>query len=145
MAAVLAYVAYQFRITAILRGHLARLEERMNETLGVDVHMWNSALVETYMAHNNVINSFMMFPMMVFCVVVLVYCFWVTLQMTLNGDVYLVILISYWGSVFICFACIILPSIFGNEKIRAKTYFAEDVWKYYKILRNKKIDAYKRK
>ena len=58
LAAVTAHVSYQFRITAILRGHLARLEERMNERLGENVHMWNSALVETYMAHNNHINSF---------------------------------------------------------------------------------------
>lgn len=41
----------------ILRGHLAALEREMNDTLEEDVHMWNSALVETFMAHNNSISG----------------------------------------------------------------------------------------
>ena len=39
--AMLAYVSYQFRITAIIRGHLAALEDDMNKALHKDVHLWH--------------------------------------------------------------------------------------------------------
>ena len=54
---ILACLSYQFRITAILRGHLAALEEQMNTKLGESIHLWNSALVDTYMANNNMLNQ----------------------------------------------------------------------------------------
>ena len=56
LISVFGYLSYQFRITVILRGHLSALEKSMNEKIGKNVHMWNSALVETFMAHNNMIN-----------------------------------------------------------------------------------------
>lgn len=59
--AVFSHLSYQFRITAILRGHLSALEKEMNETLNKDIHLWNSALVETFMAHNNSINRYVKF------------------------------------------------------------------------------------
>lgn len=41
----LAYLSYQFRITAILCGHLTDLERKMNKRLGEDVHLWNSVYI----------------------------------------------------------------------------------------------------
>ncbi len=65
LIAFFSYVSYQFRITAILRGHLAALEESMNKKMNENVHMWNSSLLEVFMAHNNSINKMMMIPILV--------------------------------------------------------------------------------
>lgn len=142
LAAVTANVSYQFRIVAILRGHLARLEERMNETLGENVHMWNSALVETYMAHNNVINNWMMVPMFAFCIIVLLYCLVDTWNMVLQGNVNFWICAGYWAVVLVSFLVIIAPPFLRNEKIRYRTYHEEDVWQDYDKYKSKAIKDY---
>lgn len=142
LAAVTAYVSYQFRIVAILRGHLARLEERMNETLGENVHMWNSALVETYMAHNNVVNNWMMVPMFAFCIFVLLYCLVDTWNMVLQGNVNFWICAVYWAVVLGSFLLIIAPPFLRNGKIRYRTYHEEDVWRDYAEYKGKQIKKY---
>lgn len=129
--AMLAYVSYQFRITAILRGHLAALEDDMNKMLHKDVHLWNSALVETFMAHNNDINSKMMIPMMVFIGGLTIYCIVVT-YLVLNKNFLCVVLwIGYWVLIFALASIVIFP-FFKNECIRAETYNEKRVVRNYK-------------
>ena len=129
--AILAYVSYQFRITAIIRGHLAALENDMNKALHKDVHLWNSALVETFMAHNNSINNKMMIPMMLFVGAVSVYCMVVTYWI-LNKNIFSIMLwIGYW-LMTLGLACIVIRPFFMNECIRSETYNEEKVVKNYK-------------
>lgn len=142
LATILAYVSYQFRIVAVIRGHLSRLEEKMNKNLGENVHMWNSALVETYLAHNNVVNNYMMLPMGAFCVIVIGYCFWTTLQMTLQSEVAILFFIAYWLVVLVSFIFIIFPPFLKNGEIRYRTYHEEDVWKDYENFKKEKIETY---
>lgn len=129
--AMLAYVSYQFRITAILRGHLAALEDDMNKTLHKNVHLWNSALVETFMAHNNSINSRMMVPMMFFVGALAIYCMVVTYWILDKNSLLIILWVGYWLMVIIL-ACIVILPFFMNECIRAETYDEEKVVKNYK-------------
>lgn len=121
IVAVLAYVSYQFRITAILRGHLAALERSMNSKLKENVHMWNSALVETFMARNNVINNFMMIPMVLMVGILGAYCVLVSLNAFNDSPYKWIILFVYWTVIFVC-AIIVLIPFFTNEKVRRETY-----------------------
>lgn len=139
IVAVFAYISYQFRITAILRGHLAALERKMNMDLGEDVHLWNSALVETFMAHNNSINKYMMVPMFMFIAVIIVYCViftWEAVKRIIFGKV---VFICYWIMIMIGTLIVLLP-FFGNESIRHQTEDEERVTKKYKeYLESRKI------
>lgn len=113
---VFGVLGYQFRITAILRGHLARVEEEMNKILNNDVYMWNSALVEVYMAHKNAPNNFLMVPIMIFIIGVVAVCFiltWSAGKLWFN--------IVYWAVVFILATVVLIP-FFRNEKFRYSTY-----------------------
>ena len=129
--AMLAYVSYQFRITAIIRGHLAALEDDMNKALHKDVHLWNSALVETFMAHNNSINNKMMIPMMFFVGALSVYCMVVTYWILNNSIFSIMLWIGYWLMILVL-ACIVILPFFMNECIRSETYNEEKVVKNYK-------------
>lgn len=60
------YLCYQFRITAILRGHLAFIEDRMNEIAGKPIFMWNSVLIDTHMAYKNAANRITIIPILLF-------------------------------------------------------------------------------
>lgn len=142
LVAVFAYLSYQFRITAIIRGHLATLEEKMNKHLKEDVHMWNSALVETFMAHNNGINKFMMVPMVMFIFLLIGYCIhfsWIALA-DVNYRVAWMIL--YWSLVIIG-AIIDFVPLLNNETIRTEIRDEDKVKtmykKYLKEAKNKRV------
>lgn len=140
IVAVFSYLSYQFRITAILRGHLAALEEKMNAELGENVHMWNSALVEVYMAHNNSINNFMMVPIMVFIIVLTMYCIYFTRKILVGIPYAKLIFWGYWMLVFVGATIVFYPFL-TNEKIRHETYNEEHVmnlYERYKAMRNDK-------
>lgn len=146
LIAFFAYVSYQFRITAILRGHLAALEESMNKKMCESVHMWNSVLVETFMAHNNSINKIMMIPIVGFLMLLIGYCLiitWNLLILSENriefGTIYF---IFYWFIVIIFFLIVFIPFL-KNEDVRYETYNEKKVYnKYieYKILKDRKKD-----
>lgn len=128
---ILAYISYQFQITAILRGHLAALEEDMNKKIGKDVHLWNSALVETFMAHNNSINNMMMFPIMAFIIVLTGYCMYFSKRVIVHfvfGDV---IWVVYWIVVGILAAIVLIP-FKKNGDVRIETYNEGRVLSKYK-------------
>ncbi len=130
LVAVFSYLSYQFRTTAILRGHLAALEDKMNKTLEENVHMWNSALVESYMAHNNTINQKMMIPIVIFIILLVLYCMiftWKALEGIGGGGL---IFGAYWALI-VYGAMIVLPPFFKNEEIRKQTYDEENVMKMY--------------
>lgn len=125
--ASMAYLSYQFRITAILRGHLAALENKMNRTLKQNVHMWNSALVEVYMAHNNKINQFMMFPMLFLMAIIMI----ISINYTQKLNMSRILLIIYWGINFV-FTFIVFCPFLKNEKIRHEAEKEKEVYKQYK-------------
>lgn len=139
---ILAYVSYQFRITAILRGHLAVLEEDMNETIGKDVHLWNSALVETFMAHNNLINSMMMISIMTFIVALTVYCMYFSNRVMMHNDFGNIIWIAYWIVIAILAAIVLLPFM-KNEDVRIATYNENTVLNEYKKYRENRKSKFK--
>lgn len=128
--AVFAYLSYQFRITAILRGHLAALEREMNVALKEDVHMWNSALVEVFMAHNNSINKNMMLPMLVFILVIIIYCCIFTWKASLRIPCGIQVFVVYWVLMFVG-ALIVLVPFWKNEKIRHETEKHDKVKRLY--------------
>ena len=61
-AAVLAYLAYQMRRVAFIRGYLRVIEKRLNEVLGSEVFRWNSTCVPRYLG-NNWMNYLMPFAL----------------------------------------------------------------------------------
>ena len=143
MIVMLAYVSYQFRITAILRGHLAALEDSMNEAIHKKVHLWNSVLVETFMAHNNSINKYMMIPMMFLVVAVAIYCMVVTaLILKEKFCCWLILWIMYW-ILITALTWLVLYPFLKNESIRAATYNEEEVIEMYNQYTKKKSKSFK--
>lgn len=136
LVSVFAYLSYQFRITAILRGHLAALEEKKNKEIDENVHMWNSALVETFMAHNNMINKMMMIPTVFFIVVLVIYCAYFTWEALVDIPYRVLVYIAYW-LVIVFFAFIVLLPFLKNDLIRKVTYDEQKVLEMYKIYQSK--------
>lgn len=152
LVAFFSYVSYQFRITAIIRGHLAALEESMNKKIHENVHMWNSALVEAFMAHNNLINKMMMLPIIIFLSLIVIYCAKITYYLLVikNGgiDFGIVLFILYWFIVLLCVVIVFIPFL-NNDKIRYETFAEDNVLQKYNEYKNamnlKKKDFEKRK
>ena len=119
--AVMAFVSYQFRITAILRGHLAALEEKINKEIEENVHLWNSALVDTYMANNNLINQFMMIPMTIFFVIFATICLGMCIKNSGGITFFTVIYIM----VILVLSLLVFIPFLNNEKIRKEVYYLE--------------------
>ena len=122
---VFGYMGYQFRITAILRGHLASLEDKINKELGEDIFMWNSSLVEVYMAHNNVPNNTLMIPILIFVLGITTLCVMETFK---TGT--LLFNILYW-ILMVALSGLVLIPFFKNGDIRKKTYKTEEIIKKY--------------
>lgn len=138
MEAVFAYLSYQFRITAILRGHLAALEKKMNREIGENIHMWNSALVETYMARNNIINRYMLLPMFVAVMVITFYCVFFSWNVSLHIPYGRVLFVIYWAVMIVSAVIIIIP-FFQNEVIRNDTEAEDEVIKKYQMYYKNRI------
>lgn len=124
------FLGYQFRITAILRGHLARIEKEMNDLIGENVYMWNSALTETYMRRRNVSNKLLMVPIFFFVIVYSAFCVKETFNSDITKEYGIWLFITYWVIVVIC-ALIVLIPFFKNDAVRWKTYDTTDVMKKY--------------
>lgn len=144
--ALLAYVSYQFRITAILHGHLESLEKKMNEQLKEDVHMWHSALVEVFMAHNNTINNYMMIPMLIFIIIITIFCLICTRRAMMNIPVSSlfknIIFVTYWIAMGIG-VFIVLPPFLENTQIRYASSQDEKVKEKYEYYMNARIEGFK--
>ncbi len=131
IVAIFGCMSYQFRITAILRGHLAGIEDKINSMLGENVFMWNSSLVEVYMAHNNVPNNTLMLPIVLFVLLTCGLCFYGTCR---NGVQWFDI--AYWAIIVILGLVVLIP-FFCNGTVRKKTYNSQDVIDKYNIYKNK--------
>ena len=118
---ILACLSYQFRITAILRGHLAALEEKMNTKLGENIHLWNFALVDTYMANNNMINQIMMIPMISF---LFIFAVIVISEFIKSIDRFSIAVVMYL-IIIVALSLIVLIPFLNNEKIRKEVYYHE--------------------
>ena len=116
----MAYVSYQFRIVAIIRGHLEAIEIKMNTLLRQDIHSCNSALVEMYMARNNLINQWMMFPICTLFFVMAIFCFLITFKIMWTSWVSILLFLIYWIIVTIAAYIIFIPFL-HNERIRHQT------------------------
>ena len=123
---VFGYMGYQFRITAILHGHLAYIEDEINSLLKKEVFMWHSSLTEVYMAHNNIPNKTLMIPILVFVIFTLFFCFKETFVTDIN-----LINVVYWIIVILLGFLVLIPFFF-NDKVRWKTYKTDSVMKAYK-------------
>ena len=122
--AIMYYIAYQFRITAILRGHLAKIEHNMNLLLSNKIHKWNSILVETFMAHNNSANSFLMLPNSILLIACMIYCFYATINVLILNNILslsfatsIIFLLLYWTLIFYLSLRLLLTFL-GNEIVR---------------------------
>lgn len=123
-------MSYQFRITAILRGHLAALEKNMNKKLREDIHMWNSALVETFMARNNPINNLMMIPNISFVALLIIYSILMTWGLLKGQDYGELLFMVYWLIITVGLA-IVFPPFLNNGRIRIVTEDEETVIREY--------------
>lgn len=139
----LGYLAYQFRIIAIIRGHLAQLETSINSTIGKDVHMWNSYLYESYMAHNNFAYQFLVIPAGIVIMFIVLISIFSVYELVLGSDILpLFKTISYEcrQSFFVIYLLITLvPGIIiactfvTNERIRKRTKDVKHVKRLYQI------------
>ena len=130
--AIFAFLSYQFRIVAIIRGHLAAIEDEMNAILEKDVYLWNSALVEMYMANNNIINNWMMAPMLFLVVITTVMCIYSSWIVFFDVLVKRIIWGVYW-IIIIVFSVIVFVPFVENEKIRREIHLKNDyIFKYKK-------------
>lgn len=138
--AVFGVLSYQFRITAILRGHLARIEDEMNAILNKKIYMWNSALVEVYMAHKNIPNNFLMVPIMLFIIGIIIVC---VFQTVITGNI--IFNIVYWIIVLGVTIVVLIPFL-RNEIFRHETYNTDDViqeYENYKVEYKEKLNKKK--
>ncbi len=126
-------LSYQFRITAILHGHLASIEERVNEIIGEDIYLWHSALTETFMHHQNVPNKGMMAPICVFVIFTCVICGIETFTFE-----HLILNIIYW-LLIVCLLFFVWLPFFRNDKFRWKAYDTEKVMQKYEKYKAKEI------
>ena len=138
-ASAFAFLSYQYRIVAILRGHLSAIENEMNDDVGTNIHMWNSALVEVYMARNNKINKYMMFPMFFSVFVILAFCFIFALNSCFGTCPEKSFFIAYWFVIAVC-GFIIIPPFFHNEIIRNDSEDEVTVSEMYKQYKEKRSE-----
>jgi len=124
---VFGFMSYQFRITAILRGYLASIEDKVNDLLGVNVYMWNSSLTETYLAHRNVPNKSLMVPVIIF-----VLFSWGLCGIQTFSKEYMLGNVLYWVLVLALGILVLLP-FFRNDKVRWETYDTEMIAYLYEI------------
>ncbi len=110
-----AFLSYQFRIVAIVRGRLSAIEKSMNSGLGENVHLLNSFLVDEYMAKKNLINRWMMAPFIFLVFVITAICVYFSCKW-FSGS-YMVILIIYW-LIILVFAIVVLVPFLRNEIVR---------------------------
>lgn len=138
--AVFGVLSYQFRTTAILRGHLARIEDEMNAILNKKIYMWNSALVEVYMAHKNIPNNFLMVPIMLFIIGIIIVC---VFQTVFTGNI--IFNIVYWIIVLGITIVVLIPFL-RNEIFRHETYNTDDIiqkYENYKVEYKEKLNKKK--
>jgi hypothetical protein len=102
----------------------------MNKTLQKNVHMWNSALVEVFMAYNNTINQQMMTPIMAFIILLTAYCMYYTYKILGGVEFGLLIFIVYWIVVAVMAVIVFYPFL-KNTNVRQESFNEEKVWKKY--------------
>lgn len=137
---IFAYLGYQCRITAILRGHLAYLEDEMNKIAGKRIYMWNSVLNDTHMAHHNFANLGNALAIWLFVIVDFIICFKNT---DFNGDMNW-INISYW-IIIISFSIAIAIPFLRNNEIRKETRDNKKVYEMFmKQMENDKLSLLSR-
>ena len=147
LTVILAFIGYQFRVTAILRGHLAHLEQSMNKKLKQDVHLWNSALVEMFMAKNNEINTFIMGPSLFAVGIVIVVSVYFTYGVCCDIDCYGMAIFAVYWLLEAALAAVILVSFLRNETIRRTTERCREeyVGEYKAFLETQKGTVYGKK
>lgn len=118
IAAVMAYLSYNFRWVAIARMYLTTLEKEINESLGKNVFVWNTDIVEEYMSKRNFANTKLL-PLVNSL-------FFLFIEGGLNyvmfsTGLHILIKIVYLIGTITLFILSICPFL-GNEKIRKDNY-----------------------
>ena len=118
IAAIMAYLGYNFRWVAIARMYLATIEKEINNSLGENFFVWNSDIVERFMSKNNFVNTKLL-PLVNFLFFFFVwgflnYAMWSTTW-------YLLAKIICSFAITALFIACICPFL-GNEKVRKFNY-----------------------
>ena len=118
LSIIMAYLVYNFRIVAISRMYAAKLEKEINEKLGEDIFIWNSQIIDCYVAKGNFTNTILLpFVSLLFFVItvtVLGYFMWLLPLAIYIKIGYLIVLI-------ILFCCCVAP-ILKNDSIRTSDF-----------------------
>lgn len=134
----IAYMGYQFRISAIVRGHLAVLERKINKEIGERVHLWNSILYDTFMVRNNKAGQWVMVPNFILVFILMVLCMVRSYHNFKINGIAIWILVAYWCVIIIISSFLVIPFL-ENETIRNEIKDERKVIKkYYRSLKDNK-------
>ena len=122
LAVVMAYLSYNFRWVAIARMYSSIIEKEINDELGEDLYVWNSRIIDDFMAKRNFTNTKLL-PI----VNILLFGFvWAFLNHTMfSFDFMLVFKIIYAVCITALFVACLCPFM-CNEKIRKFDYELKD-------------------
>ncbi len=123
---LIGYISRQHRLEAMLRGYLASLENKMNKSIGLEVHNWHSSVFETLFVpvksknfKTNYINQGLMVPLVLTWGFIMYLIFVKTLNV-LKGYGTCVPCI-YWILIIIFSVYVAYPFLENNEyRLKAK-------------------------
>lgn len=118
VTAIIGYLAYNFRWVAIARMYSAAIEKEINSSLGKEYFVWDSDIVNKFMAKNNFVNRVFL-PIINFTFILSIALFLNYSMFSSKLDAYIKII--YLISTITLFACS-LVSFLGNEKVRKFEY-----------------------
>lgn len=118
VSTVIGYLAYNFRWVAIARMYSAALEKEINSSLAKDFFVWDSDLVNRFMAKKNFVNRGFL-PAVNILFVLLVAG--VLIYLMFASEIDLFIKIAYSLIIVLLFAGASV-SFLGNERIRKSKY-----------------------
>lgn len=118
VTAIIGYLAYNFRWVAIARMYSAAIEREINSSLEKEYFVWDSDIVNKFMARNNFVNRvFLPVINFIFIFSTAMFLNYSMFNSKLDGYIKIIYLIA----TTVMFACS-LVSFFGNEKVRTFEY-----------------------
>lgn len=118
VTAIIGYLAYNFRWVAIARMYSAAIEKEINSSLEKEYFVWDSDIVNKFMAKNNFVNRvFLPIINFIFILSIALFLNYSMFSSKLDGYIKIIYLIS----TITLFACS-LVSFLGNEKVRKFEY-----------------------
>ena len=118
VTAIIGYLAYNFRWVAVARMYSAAIEKEINSSLEKEYFVWDSDIVNKFMAKNNFVNRVFL-PVINFIFILSIAMFLNYSMLSSKIDIYIKVIYLIGTSVL--FACS-LVSFLGNEKVRTFEY-----------------------